>query len=427
MIIFKNSIKTEKKNLRVDNFLFTDDTPHSISFSNSTKSTYKGTSGLLSPQMTLGNKTSHLLISSAVKKGNRGHEDILQYSEFKIAVVVPAYNEEELISNTIESIPEYVDCIYVIDDGSKDQTARVVSEFPDPRVVLIRHQKNSGVGAAIITGYKQALVDGMDVVAIMAGDNQMDPEQLPYLLAPIIEGRADYTKGNRLISPEYRKGMSKWRFAGNAILTFLTKIACGYWQITDPQNGYTAISRDALERINLDDVYPYYGYCNDLLVKLNVYNFRVMDVVMPARYGREKSKIRYSKYISKVSRMLLRNFFWRLKMKYVVLSFHPLVLFYLLGMALTPPGILLGLWIVYQKIYHLPVSPNFPLLSVFLTIMGIQFLLFAMLFDMQAEKSGYGGQLPVFAGKDSIPAFDFTVGKGRDGRNRTITGMAADN
>ncbi len=351
----------------------------------------------------------------------------MHYSEFKIAVVVPAYNEEELISNTIESIPEYVDCIYVIDDGSKDQTARIVSEFPDPRVVLIRHQKNSGVGAAIITGYKQAFVDGMDVVAVMAGDNQMDPEQLPYLLAPIIEGRADYTKGNRLISPEYRKGMSKWRFAGNAVLTFLTKIACGYWQITDPQNGYTAISRDALERINLDDLYPYYGYCNDLLVKLNVYNFRVMDVVMPARYGREKSKIRYSKYISKVSRMLLRNFFWRLKMKYVVLSFHPLVLFYLLGMALTPPGLLLGLWIVYQKIYHLPVSQNFPLLSVFLTIMGIQFLLFAMLFDMQAEKSGYGEQSPVFAGKDSIPAFDFTVGKGRDGKNRTIPGMATDN
>lgn len=397
LIIFKNSIRSDERNSQTNNS-YIDNIP-CISFSDNSQHTYKRSLGLLSQQKTLSDSTSHILLTPRVKNKSNRQEKVSQYSEFRIAVVVPAYNEEGLIGDTLESIPEYVDCIYVIDDGSKDQTAMVVSECPDPRVVLIRHSQNMGVGAAIVTGYKQALTDGMDVVAVMAGDNQMDPEQMPYLLAPIVEGKADYTKGNRLISPEYRKGMTKWRFAGNAMLTFLTKMASGYWQITDPQNGYTAVSRDALERINLDSIYPYYGYCNDLLVKLNVYSFRVMDVVMPARYGRERSKIRYSKYIFKVSRMLLRNFFWRLKVKYVVLSFHPLVLFYLLGMALTPPGLLLGLWIVYQKFYHLPVSQNFPLLSVFLTIMGVQFLLFAMLFDMQADKSGNGGQALVFTGK----------------------------
>lgn len=393
LILFKNSIRSDERNSQTNNSYI-----NIISFSDNSPHTYKRSHGLLSQQKTLNDETSHIFIAPVVKNKS-SRQEVSQYNGFKIAVVVPAYNEEELIINTLESIPDYVDCIYVIDDGSKDQTAKIVSEFPDPRVVLIHHPQNIGVGAAIATGYKQALAEGMDIVAVMAGDNQMDAEQLPYLLAPIIEGKADYTKGNRLISPEYRKGMTKWRFVGNAMLTFLTKISSGYWQITDPQNGYTAISRDALERLNLDSVYPYYGYCNDLLVKLNVYSFSVMDVVMPARYGREKSKIRYSKYIFKVSRMLLRNFFWRLKMKYVVLSFHPLVLFYLLGMVLTPPGLLLGLWIVYQKFYHLPVSQNFPLLSVFLTIMGMQFLLFAMLFDMQADKSGNGGQALVFTGK----------------------------
>jgi hypothetical protein len=146
------------------------------------------------------------------------------------------------------------------------------------------------------------------------------------------------------------------------MLTFLTKIGSGYWQMMDPQNGYTAISKSALGRIKLDSIYPYYGYLNDILVKLNVYDgYRVVDVVMPARYGGERSSIKYSKYIVKVSWMLLRDFFWRLKMKYVVLSFHPLVLF---GGDLFVRGAL----------------------SLLVFILGVQFLLFAMLFDMQVNE-----------------------------------------
>lgn len=240
------------------------------------------------------------------------------YQQKTIAVVVPAYKEEELIGATLSSIPDFVDRIYAVDDGSPDRTFQIMEEFAerDPRIVPVKVIKNGGVGATIVTGYKRSLEDGMDVVVVMAGDNQMDPDYLLDILAPVVEGKADYSKGNRLLSPEYRRGMSRWRLFGNLILTFLNKIASGYWHIVDPQNGYTAISRQTLERIDLDSIYPWYGYPNDMLIKLNVYGFRVVDVPHPARYGNEKSKITYGKYILKVSWLLLKGFFWRLKMKH---------------------------------------------------------------------------------------------------------------
>ncbi len=311
------------------------------------------------------------------------------YKQKTIAVVVPAYKEEELIEETLSSIPEFVDKIYAVDDGSPDRTFRIIQRFAekDSRVIPVHHKENGGVGAAIVSGYKKSLEDGMDITAVMAGDNQMDPDYLPDILAPVVEGRADYTKGNRLLNPEYRKSMSRWRFLGNSILTLLTKISSGYWHLIDPQNGYTAISRRALESIDLDSIYPWYGYPNDMLVKLNVYGFRVMDVPHPAVYGREKSKIKYSKYIFKVSWLLLKNFFWRLKMKYVLLSFHPLVLFYLFGIIFTPVGFLLGLHSLWYK--FVLGGPLFirGVLSILIFIVGLQFLSFAMLFDMQMDKS----------------------------------------
>ena len=309
------------------------------------------------------------------------------YKEHKIGVVVLAHNEENYIKDTIEALPDFVDKIYVIDDGSTDKTSEIVKTLPDQRILLLQHEVNKGPGAALVTGYKAALKEEMDVIVKMDGDNQMDPEQLPNLLEPIIERRADYTKGNRLLSPEYRSGMTKWRFFGNSVLTFLTKIGSGYWQMMDPQNGYTVTSRSVLERISLDSIYPYYGYLNNILVKLNVYGYRVTDIVMPARYGREKSSIKYSKYIVKVSLMLLRDFFWRLKMKYVVLSFHPLVLFYMLGIILTPIGLFGGLFTLYYKFVMGGFLFVRGALSLLVFILGVQFLLFAMLFDMEMDRS----------------------------------------
>ncbi|MFZ3382583.1 MAG: glycosyltransferase [Candidatus Methanoperedens sp.] len=322
--------------------------------------------------------------------GQDNESNFHQFKGYNIGVVVPAYNEEHLIEETLKGIPDYVKKIYVIDDCSNDRTPEILKGIIEKRLVAVCHEKNKGVGAAIVTGYKLALEDGMDIIAVMAGDNQMDPDQLPRLIFPIIEGRADYTKGNRLISRDFRKGMSKWRFLGNSMLTMITKIGSGYWHIMDPQNGYTAISRQALDALNLDEIYPYYGYCNDMLIKLNTFGIRVEDVVMPARYGCENSKIKYISYIMKVAPMNFRGFLWRLKTKYIVLDFHPLVFFYLAGIVLLPSGVLFGLWIIIQKFYQISVSQNFPLLSAFITLMGIQFLLFAMLFDMQADKSRSG-------------------------------------
>lgn len=308
------------------------------------------------------------------------------YKERSIGVVVLAHNEENHVKDTIETLPDFVDRIYVVDDGSKDKTVEVVKRLTDQRICLLQHEVNKGPGAALSTGYNAALKDEMDVIVKMDGDNQMDQEQLPNMLDPIVEGKADYTKGNRLLSSEYRTGMSTWRFFGNSILTLLTKIGSGYWQMMDPQNGYTAISRRVLEQINADSIYPYYGYLNNILAKLNVYGYRVMDVVMPARYGSEKSSIKYGRYIVKVSLLLLRNFFWRLEMKYVVFSFHPLVLFYMLGIILTPIGIFGGLFTLY---YNYVIGESLfvrGVLSLLVFIIGVQFLLFAMLFDMQVNE-----------------------------------------
>jgi len=241
------------------------------------------------------------------------------YKKHSIGVVVPAYNEEKLIGETLAGIPSFVDKIYVVDDASTDSTSKVTRRFQeqDKRIVLIRHEKNGGVGAAIISGYKKALHEGQEVMAVMAGDNQMDPVQLTRLLDPVIDGKADYSKGNRLSSSVNKVGMSRWRRFGNFLLSNLTKMSSGYWHVQDPQNGYAVISRFALEQLNLDQLYTYYGYCNDLLTKLNVLGLRVLEVDMPARYGEEKSKIRYGAYIRKVSLLLLHNFFWRLNQRYI--------------------------------------------------------------------------------------------------------------
>lgn len=310
------------------------------------------------------------------------------YKDQTIAVVIPAYNEELLIGDTISSIPSFVDRIYVVNDGSRDKTHEVIKCIArnDPRVVPILHEKNRGVGAAISSGYKRARDDNIDVTVVIDGDNQMDSQLMPSMIDPIVKNHADYTKGNRLLSPEYRGGMSTWRFIGNTILTFLTKFSSGYWNLMDPQNGYTAISHRALERINLDTIYPRYGYLNDLLVKLNIFGFRVMNIEMPARYGREKSKIRYGRYIGRVSILLLSDFFYRLKMKYIVLSFHPVVIFYLFGFLLTLLGLLACLFTLnYVFIQGGPLFVR-GVLSILIFALGLQFLSFALLFDIQENR-----------------------------------------
>ncbi len=314
--------------------------------------------------------------------------DYAYLSMYRIGVVVPAYNEELLLEETVQGIPSYVSRIYVVDDCSRDRTSEILRKLigENPRVVGLSHEVNKGVGASIIDGYKLALRDDMDYVAVMAGDNQMDPAELPRLLVPAIEGKADYIKGNRLLSKTMRKGMSNWRFLGNTMLTLLNKVASGYWQISDPQNGYTVISRRALETLDLDAIYTYYGYCNDMLVKMNAVGLSTIDVPIPARYGRERSKIKYSRFIFKVAPMLFRGFLWRLRVKYTVLDFHPLVLFYLAGMLLLPAGLVIGL--LSPAVAWLSIGAFAPvvLFATILSLAGLQSLLAAMVLDAQVDR-----------------------------------------
>jgi glycosyltransferase involved in cell wall biosynthesis len=296
------------------------------------------------------------------------HDETLE--RYAIAVVIPAYNEELLIQETLQGIPGYVKSIYVIDDGSSDRTAEQILALDDPRIVFIKHEVNKGVGAAIITGYKLAKADQVDLIAVMGGDNQMDPEELPRLLVPVIELDADYTKGNRLASRVYRKGMSRFRQFGNFVLSTLTKLASGYWDISDPQNGYTVISRHALDVLNLDAIYTYYGYCNDMLIKLNAAGLRTVDVVMPSRYGRERSTIRYGKYIRKVLPMLMRGFFGRLKARYVVQRFRPIIVPYVAGIIALPLGVLLSVGALVAQLAHLDYVVQLALYGLSLVVVG---------------------------------------------------------
>jgi len=230
------------------------------------------------------------------------------YRTTTVGIVVPAYNEAAHIAFVLDGIPSFVDAVYVVDDKSVDKTRDIIHEWAarDSRIHLLTHGSNRGVGAAVVTGYRGCLAEHLDIAVVMAGDNQMDPTELPGLLDPIVEERADYVKGDRTSRPEDLVGMSSWRRLGNLVLRWLTRIAVGSMRLNDPQNGYTAIRRELLSVLPLTDLFPRYGYCNQLLCWILLCGARWVEVPMPSRYLGEKSKIRYWRYIPSVSWLLAR-------------------------------------------------------------------------------------------------------------------------
>jgi len=312
-----------------------------------------------------------------------------------IGVVVPAYNEERLIEETVFSMPKFVDKIIVVEDRSTDNTFRILMELKEKlrgRLIIIRHNVNRGVGAAIIRGYEECLNQGIDIAVVMAGDAQMDPGDLPALIKPIANEKADYVKGNRLLTGQVKTIMPNLRYFGNSLLTILTKIASGYWNVMDPQCGYTAISKDILKKIPLRKIYQRYGFPNDILTKLNVYNARVVDVLVKPVYGREISGIKLRSYIPKVSYLLLKCFLWRLREKYLIRDFHPLFLFYTFGFGATFFGSLLALYILYLRLFRGNIASvaSIILCALLLTV-GFQTTFFAMWFDMEYNRFPQGG------------------------------------
>ena len=352
-----------------------------------------------------------------------------------IAVVIPAFNEEDQIREVIESLPDFVDKIVVVNDGSDDKTEEVIRSFwntkfnegltiksitsenyigrferanraflkqmklemnyfvpsevmnanPETeKIILINHPKNSGVGSSIARGYKWCKDYGIFCTAVIAGDGQMDPDELESICRPVIDEKIDFVKGNRLIHRSALLVIPKIRYFGNSILSILTKIASGYWHVSDTQCGFTAISNKALNAIRLYKIYHSYGMPNDLLVKLNIAFCTIKEVeVKPVYDIGEKSKMKIRKVIPRIAWLLFKSFFKRLWLKYLFRDFHPLFILYNLGLLLTIisiPYLIKILNAIFSgiQIGYLPV-----LAFVFLFISGIQFLLFAMWMDIQ--------------------------------------------
>lgn len=306
-----------------------------------------------------------------------------------IAVLVPAFNEERQIAGVLRSMPDYVDRVVVIDDASEDRTSHVVREEArsDERIELISLNENRGVGAAVAVGYRRARDEGFHVAVTIDGDGQMDPDDMRSLIEPLLDGRADYTKGNRLTDAVAWRQIPAVRLFGNAVLSLLTKIASGYWLVADSQSGYTAANRYALEHVDWDSLYHSYGRPNDILVLANMADCRVADVPIRPVYGvGERSNMKILKVTFTISGLLFRRFWWRIFRKHLVRDFHPLLFFYLLA---TSTAFLTAL--LAGRLFWIWISQGFvpqttALATAFFAITGLNALFFGFWMDMQANE-----------------------------------------
>lgn len=317
------------------------------------------------------------------------------YRNKKISLVIPTYNESKLIKATIESVPYCVDIIYIIDDCSTDNQNEIIRQCKenDPRVNLIKHTVNQGPGGAIITGYKQSSKDGYDITVVVGGDNQMPLDEIRSFLDPIIDNQADYTKGNRFLLSQLDDTLAKMpkiKLIGNWLISAISKIASGYYKLMDFVDGYTAISKKAIDLIDWNKAWKKYGYPMDFLIRLNGYSLKVKDIPRTAIYlpDERQSQIKGLNYFLQCSPMLLKGFFWRLRFKYLYRDFHPLFLFYYFSFILLPIGLLIGLYLAVNYLFlggH-EVTGSRSILCALLILTGLQFLLFAMFFDMEEGK-----------------------------------------
>ncbi len=358
-----------------------------------------------------------------------------------VAVVVPCYNEETQIATVVETMPDFVDRIVIVNDCSPDRTAEVVKELiakdkgradvvritpfkvertrwneaelvlqeeseremahyvpsevvnttPDTdRIILINNLKNGGVGAGIARGYKWCKDHAIECTAVMAGDGQMDPNELPSICLPVIDDGIDYVKGNRLIHRSAWLVIPKVRFFGNSILSILTKLASGYWRVSDTQTGYTAIGNKALNAIKLHKIYRSYGMPNDMLVKLNIAQCSLREVeIKPVYRVGEQSKMKVMKVIPRVSRLLIKSFFIRLWRKYLFKDFHPLFIFYNYAFIAGIITIPYAYKIVKAFVTGAVVNTEPLIAFLFLATSSFQALIFAMWMDMQDNERLY--------------------------------------
>jgi dolichol-phosphate mannosyltransferase len=309
-----------------------------------------------------------------------------KYKNAEIAVIIPAYRAELFIRRVITAIPEYVKWIVVVDDCSPDQTSDVVSAIMDPRVILIRHATNQGVGGSMWTGYQAACKVGAQILVKLDADDQMDTRYIPDLIDPIIEGRSDYTKGNRFLHLSHIEAMPLIRRLGNIILSFLCKITTGYWSIFDPTNGFTAIHCDIIKlfvdnKVNLD---RRYFFEINMLIELSLLRAVVMDIHIPARYGDEVSSLSIPKIMVEFPVKLLKGCTRRILISYYVRDFGAFSLFLITGIVFTVFGGCFGLYNWIQNAMHqIPTLAGTVMVAVVPFILGVQLLLQALVLDIQ--------------------------------------------
>jgi len=306
------------------------------------------------------------------------------YQERRVAVVIPAYNVAGYVGQVVKGIPEFVDDIIVVDDASLDETLDALTAVKDPRLEVVRHGTNMGVGGAMVTGFRAALRHGADIVVKMDGDDQMDPVLLPSLLDPIVHEGYAYAKGNRFLCGEQLEAMPKIRLAGSFVLTFLSKLASGYWHIFDPVNGFVAIDARALRKLPLDRLARRYFFETDMLIQLNVFGARIKDVPIPPRYGNEPSSMRVSTVLLTFPLYLLRGFAHRIYQRHVLRDFSAVAVFWILGTVLLAWGMGFGAftWIKSSWSGHVA-STGTVMLSMLPLILGFQLVLQAILIEIQ--------------------------------------------
>ena len=315
------------------------------------------------------------------------------YRKLETAVVIPCYNEEKMITQTIKKIPEYIDHIIAVNDASTDNTIGVLNKLKKQysKLIIVDNKVNQGVGGALITGYDYAIKNTKaTAIGIVAGDDQFDSSYLKAMLDNFIDQSADYVKASRFFHREAFKTMPKYRQFGNIFISLLTKFSTGYYSITDITNGCGWLRREIIEKVDFSIVEKRYDYETSMLTALSIANAKVIDHAVPAHYGDEKSTIKLIPTAWRNLKAVWKGFWRRIYYKYVLYGFHPVALFLFTGMFFLIISLLLAIFLLYVKLFaHQSPTAGSVMLAVLPFILGIQLTLTALIIDVSNENNNF--------------------------------------
>lgn len=315
------------------------------------------------------------------------------YRKLETAVVIPCYNEEKMITQTIKKIPEYIDHIIAVNDASTDNTIGVLSKLKKQysKLIIVDNKVNQGVGGALIAGYDYAIKNTKaTAIGIVAGDDQFDSSYLKAMLDDFIDQSADYVKASRFFHREAFKTMPKYRQFGNIFISLLTKFSTGYYSITDITNGCGWLRREIIEKVDFSIVEKRYDYETSMLTALSIANAKVIDHAVPAHYGDEKSTIKLIPTAWRNLKAVWKGFWRRIYYKYVLYGFHPVALFLFTGMFFLIISLLLAIFLLYVKLFaHQSPTAGSVMLAVLPFILGIQLTLTALTIDVSNENNNF--------------------------------------